>query len=167
MKPPNHPRPAKPPRRKVLSLRRDRRGVALIEAAMVLPPFLTLIFMIIEVGIYFTLQSSLDAGVLAEAETLRTSMAAGSAFTAPTATVLKAAIAKNGGAVLLVGNLAVDVRQLATLSSGGTIAVADGSYDWGGSGSILVLRAQTTMPFLPSTTLLTLMATSIVRRPPY
>jgi hypothetical protein len=45
--------------------------------------------------------------------------------------------------------------------------VVDGSYDWGGSGSILIVRAQTTMPFLPGTSVLTMTSTSIVRRPPY
>jgi hypothetical protein len=67
---------------------------------------------------------------------------------------------------MLVANISVDVRQLSTLSTA-SVAVLDGSDDWGGSGSILVVRAQTTMPFLPATTLLTLNSTAIVRRPPY
>ena len=162
------PPPARPPpaRRPPAALRRDRRGVALIEAALVLPPFLALLFVSIELGIYFTLQSALDLGVLTTAETLRTNMAVGRTYTAPTASVLKAAIAANGGAVLLVASLAVDVRQLSTLSAANQ-PVVDGVDDWGGSGAILVVRAQTTMPLLPGATLLTMNATAIVRRPPY
>jgi hypothetical protein len=45
--------------------------------------------------------------------------------------------------------------------------VVDGTDDWGGSGSILVVRAQITMPFLPQAELWTMTSTSIVRRPPY
>lgn len=158
------PNPAPEPR---LSLRRDRRGVALIEAALVLPPFLTLLFLSIGVGIYFALQSSLDAGVLATAETLRTNMAVGSSYSQPTASDLSNWIAKNGGSVLLAANLSVDVSQLSTLSLNAKAVVAGTAPDWGGSGSILVLRAQATTPFLPGATLLTLNSTSIIRRPPY
>jgi Flp pilus assembly protein TadG len=145
---------------------RNRRGIAAIEAAFVLPPFITLLLLIIEVGVYFTLQSSLDTGVLATAETLRSNMVAGSAFAPPTAAALKTMIISNGGAILGVSSVAVDVRQLTTLSAG-AVAVADGTDDWGGSGSVLVVRAQTTLPFLPGTTSLAVLATSIVRRPPY
>ena len=138
----------------------------MIEAVFVLPPFLSLLFLILVIGVYFTLQSSLDVGVLTTAETLRTNMFVGSSYSPPTAAVLKSAIRNNGGAVLSLSNLAVDVRQLSTLSSG-PVAVVDGSDDWGGSGSILIVRAQTTMLFLPGTTVLTMTSTSMIRRPPY
>jgi Flp pilus assembly protein TadG len=147
-------------------LRRDRSGVTAIETALVLPPFVILLLMIIEVGIYFILQSSLDLGVLTTGEGLQTAMAVGRGYSPPDAAVLKASIAANGGAAILVANLAVDVRQLSTLSVGNQ-PVVDGSYDWGGSGSILVVRAQTTTQFLPGTSVLTMMSASIVRRPPY
>jgi Flp pilus assembly protein TadG len=152
--------------RRWLALWRNRRGVAAVEAAFVLPPFITLLLFIIEVGVYFTMQTSLDTGVLATAETLRSNMVVGSAFAPPTAAALKTMILSNGGAMLGVSNVAVDVRQLTTLSAG-AVAVVDGSDDWGGSGAILVVRAQTTLPFLPGTTSLTVLSTSIVRRPPY
>jgi Flp pilus assembly protein TadG len=157
---------AKPGRPTLLARLRDRRGIAMIEAAFVLPPLLSMLFLIIELGVYFVLQSALDLGVLTTAETLRTNMAVGRTYTTPTASAVKAAIASNGGAVMAVANLAVDVRQLSTLSAAAT-PVVDGTYDWGGSGSVLILRAQTTMPLLPGTSLLTLVSTSIVRRPPY
>jgi hypothetical protein len=46
--------------------------------------------------------------------------------------------------------------------------VADGTTDWGGSGSILVLRAQSTMTwFTPGTFVVTASSMAIVRRPNY
>lgn len=146
--------------------RRDRRGIAAIEAAFVVPPFVLLLFLIIETGVYFILQSALDVGVLSTAESLRTSMSVGSGFSPPAAATLKSTITSNGGAVLSVSAVSVDVRQLATLSAG-AVAIADGSDDWGGSGSVLVVRAQATMLFLPGFTAPTIVSTSIVRRPSY
>jgi Flp pilus assembly protein TadG len=149
-----------------LRFRRDRSGVAAIEAAFILPPFLILIFLIIETGAYFTLQASLDAGVLTAGETLRTAMLAGSAFAPPTAAALKTTIITNGGALLSASAVILDVQALATLSAG-AVAIVDGTVNWGGSGSVLILRAQATMPFLPGTTTVTMTSISILRRPPY
>ena len=112
------------------------------------------------------MQSSLDLGVLATAETLQTSMAAGSTFVPLTDTALKNSIAAKGGGVLSVANLTVDVQQLSTLSTA-TRAIGTGTDDWGGSGSILILRALTTTPYMPGSTLLPVASTSIIRRPPY
>ena len=151
------------------SIWRDRRGLAVIETAFVLPPFLTVMVMIVGVGIYFTLQSALDAGVLATAESLRSSMMLGTFTTSQiSSTALKSAIASNGGAVMQVANLAVDVRQLSTRSAG-SVAIVDGTNEYGASssGSILVVRAQSTLPFLPWVPALTIVSTSVIRRPPY
>ncbi|MGD0105948.1 MAG: TadE/TadG family type IV pilus assembly protein [Rhodopila sp.] len=152
-------------RHRLLGLARDRRGVAVIEAVFVLPLFLSLMFVIIEIGIYFMLQSSLDVGVLTTAETLRTTWQ-GATSCSPSPSTLKTSIRTNGGALLSLSNLAVDVRLLSTLSSS-AVAIVDGGVDSGGSGLAMVLRAQTTMPMLPGVTLLTMTSASIVRCPLY
>ena len=152
-------------RRPALPLHLDRRGVSVIETALLLPLLLSLLFLVIETGIYFTLQSSLDIGVLTTAETLRASWL-GATSCSPSATTLKTSIRTNGGAPLSLTTLAVDIRQLATLSSA-AVAIVDGSADTGGSGIAMVLRAQTTMSLLPVGTPVTVAATSIVRCPLY
>ena len=53
-----------PGRHPLRGLGSDRRGVAVIEAVFVLPPFLSLLFLILVIGVYFTFQSSLDVGFL-------------------------------------------------------------------------------------------------------
>jgi Flp pilus assembly protein TadG len=152
--------------RPALSLRRDRRAAAAVEAALVIGPFLMLLFLIIQIGMYFTLQAALDTGVLGTAESLRARLLSSSSFSPPTAAALITEIVSNGGIVLGTFTVAVDVRQLSTLP-GSAPVTAGGTTDWGTSGSVLILRAQATMPFLPSTALLTMTSTSIIRRPTY
>jgi Flp pilus assembly protein TadG len=147
-------------------LRGDRRGAAGVEAALIMLTFVTLIFMVIEAGIYFMMQSSLDIAVLTASETVRAAMQLSSAYSPPSAAALKATIVTNGGAMLTGSTVAVDVNRLSTLSSG-SVAVADGSTDWGSSGSVVIVRAQATMTFQPSTLVLTAMSTAILRRPAY
>jgi Flp pilus assembly protein TadG len=153
-------------RRGLVSFGRDRGGLAVVEAALVLPVFLGLVFLIIGVGVYHTTQSSLDTGVLLTAESLASNMAVGSSYTPPTAAALTASIVSNGGSILQASNLLVDVHQLSTLSAG-TVQVRDGIYDWGGSGSILVVRVQSVVPFLPESAGVTITSSSLIRRPPY
>jgi Flp pilus assembly protein TadG len=144
----------------------DSHGIATLEAAFVMPPFLFLLLLIVETGVYFILQSALDVGVLATAESLRSSMQAGSSFSPPTAAALKATINTNSGVPVGTSGLSVDVQQLTTLTAA-TVAITDGNDDWGGSGSVLVLRAQATMVFLPGFTPPVIRSTSVIRRPSY
>ncbi len=156
----------KPAPRSPLSLRHDRRGLAAVETAFIMLPFLTLLFLIIELGIYFSMQSALDAGLLTTAEGLRSNLAASSTSSLPAAAALKTTISTNGGTLLSFSTLAVDVRQLSTLSAG-AVAIADGTIESSVPGDVLVVRAQMTMPFVPGTTMATMTSTSIVRRPLY
>jgi len=153
-------------RRTPALLSTDRQGVAAVEAALIMLTFITLIFMVIEVGIYFIMQSSLDVAVLTASETVRAAMQLSSTYSPPSAATLKGTIVTNGGAMLTSSTVAVDVNQLTTLS-GGAVAVTDGSTDWGSSGSVVIVRAQATMTFQPSTLVLTAISTAILRRPAY
>ncbi len=149
------------------SFRRDRRGVTAVETALIMLPFCTLLIAIIQTGVYFSMQSALDASVLSAAESLRSGMTAGASYTPPTAAALKSSIATGGGVVLATATLAVDVRQMATLSGTAT-PVADGSTDWGGSGSILVLRAQAPVSWMVAGAgTLTIQSMAVVRRTDY
>jgi Flp pilus assembly protein TadG len=153
-------------RRTSAALGADRRGVAAVEAALIMLTFITLLFMVIEVGIYFIMQSSLDIAVLSASETIRTAMQLSSAYSPPNAATLKGTIVTNGGAMLTSSTVAVDVNQLSTLSAG-AVTVTDGSTDWGSSGSVVIVRATATMTFQPSTLVLTAISTAILRRPAY
>lgn len=144
----------------------DRQGVAAVEAALIMLTFVTMIFMVIEVGSYFMMQSSLDVAVLTASETVRAAMQLSSNCSALNAATLKGIIVANGGAMLTSSTVAVDVHLLTTLSSG-AVAVTDGSTDTVGSGSVVIVRATATMAFQPSTLVLTGMSTAILRCPWY
>jgi Flp pilus assembly protein TadG len=151
------PRPRHP-------LRRDRRGAAAVESALVVYPFLMLLFMVIQLGLFFVVQSALDVGVLATAESLRASLLANSSYAIPSATTLATTITADGGSLLAAYGIVVDVRQISTLSTSAP-AVPDGTTAACGSGSVLILRAQASLPFLPLNYLLRSTSTSIVRCP--
>jgi hypothetical protein len=146
---------------------RDGRAVASIETAFVLPVFLLLILSIVQLGIYFMMQSALDSGVLSTAATLRANIAIGSSYVPPTGSSLKASIVAKGAGMLTSSIVTTDLRQLVNLTSA-SVPIADGTTDWGGSGSILVLRAHATMNwYLPSAISVAVDSMAIVRRPNY
>jgi Flp pilus assembly protein TadG len=144
---------------------RHRHGAAAIEFALLALPFITLMLFVLQMGIYFMAQTSLDTAVLSEAIALRNSIQASTNFVAPATTSVKTGVATSGGALLSTATLAVDVRQLTTLA-GGITPIVDGVTDWGSSGSILVLRAAAPVPgFIGPFTSLEIQSIAIIRRP--
>jgi Flp pilus assembly protein TadG len=141
--------------------------VAAIETAFLLPAFLLLVLSIVQLGIYFMMQSALDSGVLNTAAALRANVAIGSSYTPPAAGSLKASIVSKGSGILSTAIVTTDLRQLVNMTSA-AVPIADGFTDWGGSGSILVLRAHATMNwYLPSAISVAVDSMAIVRRPNY
>ena len=83
-------------------------------------------------------QVALDNGLIAEAEAIREDLVVG---TLPSAATIKAGVVTAAGA--LVSNnstLKVEIRTLADLSAG-SVAIVDGTQDYGTTTSTLVLRA--------------------------
>jgi hypothetical protein len=146
----------------------DSAGTAAIEFAILGLPFLLLILGILQVGIFYMAQSSLDAGVIAEANTLRSSFTSTAAQACPAAGTLKDAIVANsGGLIHNDSSLWVEVRQITTLDGGilPVTASTDGTCDYGSTTSILVLRAQSSvMAFMPGFSSLAVRSIAIIRR---
>jgi Flp pilus assembly protein TadG len=146
----------------------DAAGASAIEFAIVGIPFLFLILGILQVGIYYMAQTSLDAGLIAEANTLRSSFTTTAAQTCPAAGVIKTAIvSKSGGLIQNNSSLWVEIRQLTTLD--GAIlpmtASTDGTCDYGSTTSVLVLRAQSSVPaFVPGFGSLAVRSSALIRR---
>lgn len=145
---------------------RDTRGVVALEFAILALPFLTFMMATMQVGVFYITQAALDNGVLRTAEQTRVGFATGTTVTLPTAQTLKSSVVQFAGA--LVGNntnLAVELRQLSSLS-GGTVAITDGVVDVGTTTSPLVLRAKAKVTiFAPGFSALTWVTSSaMVRR---
>lgn len=135
--------------RKVLArFRRDRRGSSAVEFAIVALPVLLLMMGVIQVGLFYVAQASLDTGVIRTAEMLRNNFTTGTTATLPSAATLKENVSTAGGLMIQNnGNLSVELRQFSTLSAA-IVAIQDGATDYGTKTSTVVLRAQATVPTL-------------------
>lgn len=146
--------------------RRDVRGASAIEFAIVALPFFAFVLSILQVGIYYMTQASLDAGVIRSADALRNGFAQSTAPVMPDAATLKGNVATlSGGMINNDATLAVEIRQLSSLAAG-SVAVTDGTADYGSARSALVLRAEASVvTFAPGFSSLAKAASSaIVRR---
>jgi hypothetical protein len=110
-------------------------------------------------------QSALDTGVVRTAETLRTNFTTGSTATSLDASALKSSVVSSAGGMISNSNLSVELRQLSSLSSA-TVAITDGTVDYGSTTSTLVLRAQATVLTLAPGLggLNTIYSSSLIRR---
>jgi Flp pilus assembly protein TadG len=141
-------------------------GASAVEFAIVLAPFVFLLLGLVQMGVYYYAQVSLDAGVLRTAEYLNQDFRSGvAAPTLPDAATLKGYVQNYGGAFNSTSNLSVEIRQLTGLTSA-AVPIADGTIDYGGATSILALRAQANLtifaPMLGS--LATVRSSALVRR---
>jgi Flp pilus assembly protein TadG len=146
--------------------REDRRGSSAVEFAIVSTPFLFLLLAVVQLGVFYMTQSALESGVIRTAITLRTNFTTGTTATLPDAGSLKSSVVSNGGAMINNdGNLAVEIRQLTSLTSG-SVAIVDGTSDYGTNTSTLVLRAKASVtPFAPGfSSLMTVYSSALVRR---
>lgn len=146
---------------------RDDRGVSAVEFAIVSGPFVFLMLFMLQLGVYYMTQASLDAGMVKTAEALRNGFT-GTANPSPqpNATSLKAQIVSNsGGLIRNDSTLAVEIRPLDALS-GSSVAITDGTNLYGSTTSVLVLRAQANVvAFTPGFSMLNqTMSSAIVRR---
>jgi Flp pilus assembly pilin Flp len=144
----------------------DASGASAVEFAIVAGPFILLVLCILQVGVYYMTQSSLDTGVIRTADALRNSFTQAAAPTLPNATTLKSSVVTNsGGMVRNNSYLAVEIRELSDLG-GGSVPVTDGINDYGDVRSALVLRAQASVvTFVPGfSALIQARSSAIIRR---
>lgn len=147
------------------AFRADESAATAVEFAFVALPFILFVLGLFQAGLYYMTQSSLDAGLVRMADSLRSSFTLASP-TFPNASTVKAGIASgSGGLVKNDSTLSVDLRQLASLT-GASVPVVDGTSDYGSTTSTLVLRAEaTTAAFAPGFSgLLKVRSSALVRR---
>ncbi len=144
----------------------DDDASAAVEFAIIAAPFVLLLLFVLQLGYYYMVQAALNTGVVRTADALRIATTTGASLTFPNSTQLKNNVATNAGA--LVQNnatLAVEIQPLTNLSSAAT-PIVDGTYNIGGSTSVLALRAQAQVTALAPmfTSLLYVRASAILRR---
>jgi Flp pilus assembly protein TadG len=143
---------------------RDASGASAVEFAIVSGPFILLVLCVLQVGLYYMTQSSLDTGVIRTADALRNSFTQAATPTLPNATTLKSSVVSNSGG-MISNNLSVEIRELSDLT-GGSVPITDGINDYGDVTSTLVVRAQASaVTFVPGfSALIQARSSAIVRR---
>ena len=152
----------------LLSLGRDSRGTSAVEFAIVSMPVILMMLMILQMGIYYMTQSSLDAGTIQAADSLVNSFYTSTTPSVPTAAQLKTLVlSKSGGLVRNNASLFVELRLFATLSA--TSLPISNTVDPSVAGSILALRAQASVPiFVPGLgSILVVRSSALLRRQNY
>jgi Flp pilus assembly protein TadG len=125
---------------------RDRSGASALEFALVAVPFLLLIFAVIEVGLVYFANFTLENAVSRGARLIRTGQVQTQQFSADK---FKAEVCKSLGAPLSCAELKLDVRKFTDFSSAELTnpldrngAMKSGfSYEPGLGGDIVVVRA--------------------------
>ncbi|CAK0773028.1 putative Pilus assembly protein TadE [uncultured Gammaproteobacteria bacterium] len=104
----------------------DRRGTAAIEFALVITPFLLMIFSLIEFGRYMWLQNSLEYGVETASQYVYSNLAA---FSGATATSTQQTLVKNSvyGALTGVDTTTVTVTFAVPASGAAITSLVDGT----------------------------------------
>jgi Flp pilus assembly protein TadG len=152
--------------RRLKLLLRHEAGTSAVEFAIVAVPFFMLLTGFCQLGIYYMTQAALDAGVIKTIEILRTNFTTGTSAVLPSGAALKAyVVANSGGLISNNSTLSVEIRQLSSLSSS-SVAIVDGTADYGSTSSTLVLRAQSqAVTFAPGFGSLSIVnSTALVRR---
>lgn len=151
--------------RVLVAFRNNEDGASAVEFSIVCFPFILVLLMILQMGLYYMTQSSLDAGVIQAADQLVNSFNTGAAPSMPTATTLKTlVVSKSGGLVRNDTTLSVELRKLSALSS--AVVPIGNTVDPSVARDILVLRAQSNVvTFMPGLSMLAVVRSSaLVRR---
>jgi Flp pilus assembly protein TadG len=152
------------------SLRRDRKGAAALEFALIALPFILVILVTIQMGLFYMTQSAIDSGVNTEAAQLQ-SMFNQQNPTVPTdPAAVKANIVSAAGSMIFQGSTTFEIQQLANYTSQ-NMPIVDGTMNFTSPDTtyaILVLRAQSSVViFAPGFTSSVVEASAIVRRHGY
>jgi Flp pilus assembly protein TadG len=142
----------------------ERRSSLSVEVAILFFPFIYVLLVILQMGIYYITQSALDAGVNSTANALRNSFNTGAEPVLPSGASLKSSVASNAAGLAGGSNLAVDLRLLTSLDAG-VVAISDGTVDTITTNVPIVLRASASvLTFAPGFSALTQVESSAVLR---
>jgi Flp pilus assembly protein TadG len=128
------------------------RATTTLEMAFVFLPFIYVVLVTVQMGIYYITQSALDSGVNQTAASLRSLFSnATSPPPLPSAAALKAQVVNSAGAMISNdASLAVEIRKMTDLSAG-PVPITDGVAEYGtastntAAGTSLALRATSTV----------------------
>jgi Flp pilus assembly protein TadG len=162
--------------------RRNRSGLAAVEFAMVAPPFLFLLFAMIEVALVFFASQVLETGTANAARQVLTGQASAQNFNQA---AFKSAVCKTTDALMNCDGISVDVRSPSSFSgsdmsrpiSNGAINTGGMQYNATSGGDIVVVRVLYEWPVMMPTFGLvigdlkngkrSLMATAVFRNEPF
>lgn len=150
---------------KAASFRAARSGASAVEFAIVAFPAILIVLCMIQIGLFYMAQTSLDAGVVRTADALINTFNSGTAPAIPTASSLKSqVVANSGGMVRNDSTLSVEMRKLTALT-GAAVPIGN-TIDSSAPMDVLVLRAQASViTFVPGfQALATIRSSAIVRR---
>jgi Flp pilus assembly protein TadG len=150
---------------------RDRKASSAVEFAIVSIPFIYLVLFILQMGIFYMAQSSLDAGVIQTADYIVNTYNSGTTPTLTANSLHAMVYAKSGGMLKNDSNFKVDFQPFVNLTSA-LVPITDGVFNTGtnasngASGSVMALRAQGSIPtFVPGLgALATVRSSVLVRR---
>ncbi len=125
---------------------RDRSGASALEFALVAVPLILLLFAILQIGLIYFANSTLENATAQGARLIRTGQAQTKSLDA---TSFKNEVCKNLVAMLSCANLKLDVRRFSSFSSAELTDPLDSngnlkskfSYDPGQGGDVVVVRA--------------------------
>ena len=142
----------------------DPRGASAVEFSIVSMPFILLLLIILQLGIYFMTQSSLDTGTIQTADALVNTYYSATTPAVLTPAALKALLfSKSGGMIRNDATLSVELRQLSGL--GAAVVPVGNAVDASTPGNVLVVRAQAqVISFVPGLSTLYARSSAIVRR---
>ena len=153
-------------RRLLAAYARDCRGAAAHELALLGVPFVILLLSVMQMGVYFMTQMSLNAGTVQAAEALHAVFATGATpDTASFTSSMKSTIVSGAGGGINSNGVSVEVQPLSNLGSS-YVAISDGTASYGSAWTPLVLRASYSFtPFIPLVgSTWTVKSSAIVRR---
>jgi Flp pilus assembly protein TadG len=133
---------------RVTLFRRDERGATAVEFAFVAPVLFFALLSLVEIGMLGMMMMSVDAAVLDSARRIRT----GRADAAVSASTFEDQVCANvgGGLQSCRDRLVISVKRFDKFADANTVASAppDGTFDKGGAGDIIIVKANYTWPLL-------------------
>ena len=155
----------KRPRRSLFRFHRDERGSSAVEFSIIIMPFILVVMMVLQMGIYYMTQSALDTGVARTADYLIKQYYSGSTPVIPTPANLKAMVVTNAAGFVKSGVLKVELRKFSSLTNA-LVPIVDGTQDPNVANDMMALRAEATViGFVPGFSALTVVRSSaLVRR---
>lgn len=126
----------------------DASGASAVEFAIIGLPLILILLMVLQTSIFYMAQSSLDAGLIQEADALTSTFNSSTAPVAPSNAQLIDQIAARSGGLIRTSTLKAEVVPFSGLTKAVVPIGALVSFD--APGSVLALRAQAEIPtFLP------------------